>query len=394
MVNYGLLTEYMQTLSWTRAWKRFLILCPFPWDEWQLDDFDVIMECIENPKQLEVLLLRSRRLGKTQTCVYLTVFGIVMGLSIVYFTNALDQLDQPAIYFSEKIFPFLNTKACMKFEKHTYDSEGLAYLRSLTENTARSKTIDWVIFDEEGSMIGKELFIKAARKMIANSKFPLIIHVGSARAGSPYHDNYTRMITDCPEYVLEHPWQEAKDSDWFNEAIVMMDKRQAIIDGTMWEWEQEYECKWTVPHGLIFKHLIQEDWSQGAPYLADRFGIDINLTEACAGIYLNEEHTECWVLTEDEFDWASDQRELEWLRGRKFEVEDGGYNQKEAIMLNRLYGGTRSLWKTPQKQERLFLARRMIIHIDPKRTPRLFKDLFMAEYNYLGIYLKDSKHPI
>jgi hypothetical protein len=256
------------------------------------------------------------------------------------------------------------------------------YVSTLTKKRAHSKRAQVLIFDEEQDM--EEEFYRAAMGIMVGAATSKIIHAGTTELNTLFEKNFLRLRAKAA--VRETPITKAT---W---TTLEKEVERAYDGQPQWVIDQELLTKWTVPEGRVFDNIEWCDWIETERFPL-MYGIDINRTESICGLFVDQNEENCWIVEEFEWNFVKDQAPFDKLRGKDVEIEAGGYNHDEALVLQGLVGGTRVAWTKELKGERIIRLRKMRIHICEQQCPKIAADLRNAQYDRYGMVLKDFKHP-
>jgi hypothetical protein len=219
--------------------------------------------------------------------------------------------------------------------------------------------------------------------------------------------DYDAVKLSNPDAVSVHPYT---DCWWISESWV---KQEELTNDSDYV-DQEYRCIFTCRQGIVYSNIQIESKDTILTHLARSAGIDINLKEACVFIDISYDVNtvaHIWLMGEREVNWVENNNcyadlypdSLIQIRTHHFrtshtfftEVEDGGYNEKEARwILNHVLNVSLQTWEEEHKQERMRFAQHSIIHCCPELTPNTYRDLKgCIKHPLKGIYLKDAQHP-
>jgi len=372
-------------------------------EQFQFDD--MMMAIVSR----ECMWLRSRRGGKSRDLSLIGIFFAIVGLRVLWFAPASDQLKQATQYFFMNPFCDGVTRNTVKVVNgRDFD------LSMLTKGRSASKGTDVLIYDEGGKISTALLqyeYYKYSRAIVADAIWKgdkHIIHASTPCIGTALeveHNDLKKLSTDL---ISEHPWQ---DCWWITEEWVEGERARNLEDP--WYVTQEYECGWCVRGNGVFDNVrtmtAEQFGLETEGKRCTHVGVDINKREMAIGVHIDRLAETIYVLFEKEYSWVDDQKCFLELRSQRMigngravwmdphaliEFENGGYNEKEALSVRFQIGSSVLGWTDPIKGDRLHVARSMQIIICPAFTPRLHKDLREAVYHPLkAIYLKDNAHP-
>jgi hypothetical protein len=361
----------------------YLFIVNFPFENWQKD---AMWQQITHKKSAKI---QSRRTGKTHCTVTAFVFCILYfppkSKKSAYFVNTEDQMNP--------VDEFLSTNPFAKHQSQKWYSVGedrWLRLSALTLNTSESETFDHVVFDEVQDMKGKESILHSAEITVRNNPLSRTHYNGHPWYASPFEKKWN----EC-EIKIQHHWSEVQ-GNWLDKDGVEDDRKNM----EPWEFDMQYENKWTVPHGAVFPNIVVHQMSDPSkdnyvkvwPHTS-QWGIDQGARDhAVGGTWIGED--DIWVTEEREFDFASDPESLSFVRGCNYEVEnvaDPTYNiQGEAEAMAMYAGGVLMRIDQEFKRERQYKARHCCIHVCVQLTPRTYADLHSAELGNDGLYLKEG----
>ena len=191
---------------------------------------------------------------------------IYLGFEIIYFTANASQLERPKIYMKDLINrSFLKwcitDKNDLQKEKVQFDGSGLLTLLNLTENKAISPRADITIFDEERKADPDAY--NNTHGIFADTDLGFTLHISTSEKATIFEDNYEDLllegIRDNEQYIFERLLYDVS---------FLWDKRRSHYERLkrklpQWLWEQEFECKFTLPHGAVFHNVKYDpypDW--------------------------------------------------------------------------------------------------------------------------------------
>lgn len=363
----------------------------------QVEDMEL---SIDHP---EVLWLRSRRAGKTRDMTALSVFYTIIGYTCNWFSVTKDQLEAVRTWFELNPYTDSVTNDIVKI----INCRNEINFGILSAGQVVSKGANVLFFDELRSCPIKDLkyhYYLTARGQLTASKDFKIISGTTAESGSAEQDQYNSLSSLDFEAISIHPWQ---DFNHLNEEFIEHERQQHLDDP--WYIEQEYECKHVVRGGAVFTNIVEADQETILSFPVTHVGIDVNKSEMAVGVHVTRDFTRCYIIFEKEYNFVADQSCFDELRQSEFlyrnnkiklvpnvfiEIENGGYNEKEAYIVSNKYNAYPMRWEDKIKGERMSIGRQMQIVMNRGLTPRLYDDLTTCIYNPTKpIYLKDNNHP-
>lgn len=356
----------------------------------------------------ECMWLRTRRGGKTRDLSLVNVFWVIVGKEPIWFAPQSDQLKQANIYFLAN--PFFSHSS--NDYHHFHGCKNPLEMSNLTLGKSASKGKDCITYDE-GAKVQKGLMIydyyKFSRVIIAGKLWEgdkHILYATTAARNSAAEEQYTMLMAMDSNLVSKHDYT---DCWWITDEWVEQERMSNLNDP--WFVEQEYFTLFVNRGGEVFDNIIIRDFEEYSSLPINRMGMDINEKETTAFIHENE--TEIYIMAEHEFAWNKDMNCFAFIqpnakfeiKGRPYqlnheysmEVEGMGFNQKLALWItqNVPMAYANMEWSDIVKGERLHMAKKKIIYIDPRVCPKILEDLRNTEYHPYksGVYLKDRKHP-
>ena len=337
------------------------------------------------------MILRSRKGGKTRDMTLVIVFwAVILELAGIWFAPFGDQLKQAKEWFHYNPFVTAVNQYSISFCSGPELDIGM-----LSPGRTASKDKSFAVYDELGKVpIDQKLYesYTYSRAIIAahTKVFFRILYGSTTCIASALEEEFLSLD---PSVVSLHTYH---DCNWISDEWVESERAKHMNDP--WYVLQEYECQWVVRGGACLNNIKLESPETIQQFRANQAGVDINKLEAVVGVYLTQDHKDVYIMYEYELDWVADHNCFDFLYDQipllQIEVENGGYNEKEALDLAFRIHATPSYWTTPIKQDRLAKARSMTIHICPQLTPKTYTDLRTLVYAPIkGIYLKDALHP-
>lgn len=347
---------------------------------------DILM-AIENE---EVLLLRTRRGGKTRDLTVLAVFWSIVNLRPIWFSVERDQKHQPKQWLYMNPFVVNVTGEFIEVLNRKYKIP----FSALTKGKSASKGADCAIYDEGGKIDlnhEKYDYYLYSRAIVSESKELHIVHASTASLGTVEYLVYTELMGIDPSLVSTRTWRECP---WLSEAFIESERAKHPEDP--WYILQEYECMHVPRGGALLVNVVVCEESELPP--TEQWGVDIGKTFQFVGTTINHDWTRCWVTDEKELDYYTEHEKIQMrdiFRHYPVEIEDGGFNYHPARMLADEVNLRRSEWKKEIKSERLGIARTFkTIYVCPAKTPNTYRDLIESIYHKLHpIWLKDNQHP-
>jgi len=183
---------------------------------------------------------------------------VYLGFEVIYFTANASQLERPKIYMKDLIGrSFLKwcitDKNDLQKEKVVFDGSGMLTLVNLTENKAISPRADVIIFDEERKADPDAY--NNTHGIFADTDLGFTLHISTPEKATIFEDNCDDLILegirDNEQYVFERVLYDIS---------FLWDRRRAHYERLKrklpaWLWEQEFECKFTLPHGAVFQNV-------------------------------------------------------------------------------------------------------------------------------------------
>lgn len=225
------------------CWVAFqLYLQTLPW-QFEAKQIRMMWKQITLRKSAKI---QSRRTGKTLCNVVVLVFIALYfpynSKYSAYFVNTQDQTKQVELYLLQH--PWVKKKTAELF----IVADRMIYLNCLTLNTAQSHTFDHVIFDECGTMIGKENLIFLAKITIRNNRASRCSYVGTPWFCSPFET----IWNECKRInaAFEFHYKEV-EGDWLDKVGIEEDR--LTMDPRV--FAMQYDNKWEAPGGVVFSGL-------------------------------------------------------------------------------------------------------------------------------------------
>lgn len=368
-----------------------------PYSETQIQDMLLTF------KHPEVLLLRSRRAGKTRDMTVLAIFYVIVGFTVNWFSVTEDQLDVVRTWF--ELNPFTSKITLNMVE--VIGSNDIINFGILSAGQSVSKGANVLFFDELRSCPKKDIkyrYYLNARGQLAATKDFHIISGSTTETGSAEHDQYQSLLNTDPEAISIHPYT---DFPHLSEEFIETERLQHLEDP--WYVNQEYKCIHVTRGGAVFDNITELPKQSFSNLPITHIGMDINAMEMVVGLHITSNRKECYVLFEKTYQYTKDQECFNELRGEyltykgitfrihkecNIEIENGGYNEKECMIVAPKIDATMVRWDDTIKGDRMRIARSMQIFMNRELTPRLYEDLTTCIYHPLKpIYLKDNQHP-
>jgi len=238
---------------------------PYIHEDWQIDTLEALIRLFTS-KAREGALIRSRGASKSHDTMKWCLYMIYLGFEIIYFTANASQLERPKIYMKDLINrSFLkwciHDKNDLQKEKVVFDGGGMLTLVNLTENKAISPRADGIVFDEERKADPDAY--NNTHGIFADTDLGFTLHISTPEKATIFEDTCEDLklegIRDNEQYVFERVLQDVS---------FLWDRRRSHYERLkkkipQWLWEQEFECKFTLPHGAVFHNVKYDpypDW--------------------------------------------------------------------------------------------------------------------------------------
>lgn len=294
------------------------------------------------------------------------------------------QLTQAKVYFLSNKF-VKGTKFINKQEFMELWNGNLLYIGIITKSVLGMR-FKGIIFDEEEAMDEKQsqMIYPMIRGRLSGSSLHdyHLIHIGTRELRTVFNENTKRFPTSIVSWT---------DCPWLANSRFVRDEIKKMAE---WEVNLYYNCLEDTPHGLVFaKNLQFVSKDEIVQYLPSHAGIDINANEAVVKIHRNGK----LIVIGQEYttDFIHNLSSLDELKGLSSEVEDGGYNEKEAELIAMRIGARKQKWDNEMKSIRQAKARECTILLCKELTPNIAKDLENTPYDpSTGLYYKHpTKNP-
>jgi hypothetical protein len=375
-----------------------------------------------NPKEREVIVIRSRGGSKTFDAMLVGVYYAYLGFHVIFWSPSKSQMEQPQEYLELLVENnFLSncikdqTKLRLKFK-----SNGWIKIKNLTQKQARSPRCDLEIFDEEAQ--ADESAYDASSPVLSVSRLKKIIHLSTPIKGSIFENNYKRM-KDEHKPILIMRWDQCSH---LNQDAEFMLKE--LKTKSRWWVRQEYFCSFEAPAGRVFENVM------GGSYDITMLKNDYSRTHICygldwnpsaghyiSGVRYSDDYSKIYCILEKNLGTNLDNvlniifDLLEKDDQSLLEIEDGGTNSgycdalfREAYkraeeqkhvknILNRIY---RRAWDSAGKNKHQSINNLMpiVIYCDEQITPQTHFWLTSASWDSESSepkLLKDSEqHPL
>lgn len=238
-----------------------LLRLPYAPEAWQWAAWEGALRACALPVS-EAVFLRARGGSKSHDAMVLALYLAYRGFRGVYFTATGDQVVQPAEYLNRLVRGsflrlFVRAPRSQHLSKRavTFAPGGSVKVKNLTKSKARSARADFLVFDEERQM--EEELLRAAASILNTSRLRLVVHASTPAKGSPFEEAYLRCRRLEARYaarlVFERSWREIAFLDRQREEILL--RRE---EWPRWYFEMEYENKFTVPEGAVFRNVAYE----------------------------------------------------------------------------------------------------------------------------------------
>ena len=348
-------------------------MMPLQHDDWEFVE-----------KNTTSVIVRSRGGSKTQDFTDWIIFHVLRTKEqFAWLSCKGGQLQQAMTYVRQN--PFIKHIKCHSSAKYDITLLTGKIIRfGIISTSNLGLRVDGIVYDEFEDLQTKqemETYPQMAG-MMTHSPIHKTIYLGTLWINcllNDYKEQYPSVVRAWDSL----PW------------LVTAGMIKGVIDeGITPEWEIDllYRCIPTAPGGVLFPTLIIEK----IDYNATDYGIDFGGTDHCAGIKLIGR--DVYICEEYEVDLELNNGALDFLKGNRVAAEAGLYNDsdryyaKAKMMVGRI-GAKRIFpsqkWKTMVQM----YARGHRIHVDPNRTPGIYKDVKGATFGPDGIYLKDAAHP-
>lgn len=355
---------------------------------WQIEDMKLTLS---HP---EVLLLRTRRGGKTRDMTLIATFYSIVGKYVIWLAQSSDQLEQARRWF--KLNPFVEAakQYSIKFVKVKDEMP----FGMLTKSRTASKGVDVIVYDEMAKVSKQDDqydYYLYSRGQLAEGRDHKIISGTTPCLGSVEYEQFLQLKEIDEGAISIHDWH---DCPWIDPDFIELEKQKHYND--KWYIQQEYECIHVARGGSLLSNIEEADLSNFKKKW-NRIGVDYGAKSMFVCVYIDEEEHNCWVLKEYEYDLLRDddlQKAGKLISDKEVGVmvEDGGFNYFIARWTARnLNNVRRTFWKKEDKSNALGKARRFEhIYVDPKLTPNTYNDLIYAIYKETEpIWVKNEKFP-
>ena len=238
---------------------------PYIHEDWQIETLEALFRLFMS-KAREGVLIRSRGASKSHDTMKWCLYMIYLGFEIIYFTANASQLERPKIYMKDLINrSFLkwciHDRNDLQKERVVFDGGGMLTLVNLTENKAISPRADGIVFDEERKADPDAY--NNTHGIFADTNLGFTLHISTPEKATIFEDTCEDLrlegIRDNEQYIFERVLQDVS---------FLWDRRRGHYERLkrklpQWLWDQEFECKFTLPHGAVFhnvKYIPYPDW--------------------------------------------------------------------------------------------------------------------------------------
>lgn len=342
-------------------------------EAWQYDDWRFAWDT------QECCILRSRGGSKTKDFVdWLILRVLYTGERWAWMAAKIGQLIQASVYFEQNPF-FLEWKTILN-RRYAVLKNGGKIAFGCVSTSMLGMRLDGYVVDEEEDMEPKQSLstFPQMKGMLITSQVAKTVHLGTRWINTVFDEHCDTLPTSV------HDWTY---SPQINASFIEKEKKLRPA----WEIDLLYNCLRTAPGGKVFTNVVWVTPTELNAYRANQAGIDINAKEAVVEIYKGGR--DVWITREYEADFVHNQGAFSLLKDLDgVEVEDGGYNSKEAELLCQYLSNCRKqLWDVETKSQRMTEARQLNIHVCRQITPNIAKDLDGCVYDpKTGLYFK---HP-
>lgn len=203
-----------------------------------------------DPRNREVLLIRSRGGSKTFDAMIVGVYYAYLGFHVIFWSAQASMMDQPKEYMDTLTSNnFLADCITDKVKTAiTFDTGGWIKIKNLTEKQARSPRCDLEIFDEEAQV--DEAAYNASSPVLSVSKLKKIIHLSTPVKGSIFEENYIRLKEEGKPCLIMR-WDQCAHMNQDAEFIY-----KELKTKPRWWVRQEYFCSFEAPSGRVFENVI------------------------------------------------------------------------------------------------------------------------------------------
>ena len=245
--------------------------------------FDSICGYHPHPRQFEAQLAIlaypetancwGRQLGKTLWDSLTGEFmSVVLGMRGAFRTPMEGQCEAPLEYWQSTPFFEGMSDGWAKF-----GGKRMIHLGPITNNNMRSKTLDYIIYDEEASCTKKQdLLLDVGEYMVQNSKKRRVVHVSTPMIGTKFESNFTRL--EALGKAFRYTYKDFQGTSWINAAMIEIQKKKAMVESghyPRWLFLQEVDAIFAAQGGSIFS-----DYEMGVIPIHENqpeyIGIDIN----------------------------------------------------------------------------------------------------------------------
>lgn len=387
MIDYPKLAKWLKQSdeSIRQKWHWYVKICQLGWRvhnkrrdglfmcDWQWLDTD---DFLTSHKQMYLDWCRNS--GKTEKAALLTVFLILIGFPMVWFSKSTRQYMRAQELFNRNPFvlPFKPSKLKTEVTLVTSDIIPLSVLIKM--DNASGPHPKGGVYDEFA-----EMDIDIIQKSFGMyDEDPYLLFISTPVKGSPTttirqkYETRTHTYKDCP-------WKNPK----FIESLCLPGKEKL--------WNQEYNCVEIEEEGAIFTNIIEMKMESFPPLETFRIiyqGLDYGSVTHNVLVRVGWTGGKWYVLKEKAFAYkVDDQRLQEECDKYPTEGECGGWNKNNAPKLRGITA-TDFSWNLGQfKADRVEAATSIPICIDPEKTPYTYAQMQKARFSSDGKRRVDTK---
>lgn len=245
----------------------------------------------------------GRQLGKTLTVSLTTLFmSAVLGMRGCYRTPQKAQCDAPLEYWSST--PFYSGKSN---DYIRVLGKKMIHLAPITNNSMRSRTVDYLIYDEQAAASRKqELMLLYGQKMVQNSFKRHVIRISTPIVSTGFETDYNRLDgigqTTCYTYK-----SFSQESPWIIAAIEEIEETIKLVEAGHYPlhlFQQEVLAMFAPAGGAIFSDY-EESYLKYNHFAPIFVGIDVNPKAGHTAIFVRYIHPNI-IYVMEELDLGTD----------------------------------------------------------------------------------------
>jgi hypothetical protein len=217
----------------------------------------------------------ARQLGKTLFTSLTSAFmSVVLGWKGIYRAPMKGQCDAPKEYWQS--LPFWSG---MSNDYVKFNGKKSIHLGPITDNTMRSMTADYIVYDEQAGCSKKqEQMILYGKKMIQNSPNRHLIRISTPIVGSSFEKDFYRLMESnaATRYTYQSFNQQ---SEWLQPAIAEILETEKLVKAGQYPlhlFKQETLAQFAPAGGAIFSNYEMKDLPLNTHFMKRYVGIDIN----------------------------------------------------------------------------------------------------------------------